>query len=654
MKSRQYQNSTPSNSDITPAPTGLFRKQRPFSQEHTETQAGRAFGSTSKGSSATSSAPAPDLQTQMDTAERLGHNFGNMQVFANSQAPIQPKIQMKRLGVGGAIQREAVAEEELQMKPASGVIQREAAEEEELQMKPASGTIQPALAIGRPGDKYEQEADQVAARVMAMPSPVSQQPVQRQTDSEDETVQSKPLANSITPLVQRQTMEEKEEIQTKPGLQRAANGSVQASKDLESQLQGSKGGGSALPDEVRTFMEPRFGADFSKVRVHTDSQAVQMNRELGAQAFAHGNDIYYGEGKSPNNSHLTAHELTHVVQQTGAVQRKEDTQSAEKTGEKKDEKKDAGKSQKKLSLAKFYRRIDMAQSLIDIVFKKALKYTSEAGVNYKQAYEQFKGALDAQKKFDDSIKQMVMAIAMGAMSGTLGGVLSVMTAGIATPLYQIVANFAKDMAMMAVNVGIEVGKTAVNAQLSGAWANIGDDPLNFYMQANGAIAEDSVSLAQFILDAQNAADQLQEDIDAGNIDPTSDEAKIIGDPFEIVKDAAKIGGNPYAQLQKPRSARDYEAEMWQCWLGTNSGSSAYTVVETPRGAEDWRYEVVNNIGKKIQQRIHAVGGGAWIDEYGGPARRQAEEDAAILTQDLRHGDGKSSQIQELKQKYGLP
>jgi hypothetical protein len=55
-------------------------------------------------------------------------------------------------------------------------------------------------------------------------------------------------------------------------------------------------------------MEPRFGTDFSSVRVHTDSTAVQMNKDLRAQAFAHGSDIYYGAGKSPGNDALTAHE----------------------------------------------------------------------------------------------------------------------------------------------------------------------------------------------------------------------------------------------------------------------------------------------------------------------------------------------------------
>jgi hypothetical protein len=74
-------------------------------------------------------------------------------------------------------------------------------------------------------------------------------------------------------------------------------------------------------------MEPRFGVDFSSVRVHTDSSAVQMNKDLHAQAFTHGSDIYYGAGKSPAKDDLTAHELTHVVQQTGAKKENETIQA---------------------------------------------------------------------------------------------------------------------------------------------------------------------------------------------------------------------------------------------------------------------------------------------------------------------------------------
>lgn len=63
--------------------------------------------------------------------------------------------------------------------------------------------IQPKITVGAPGDKYEQEADQMAAQVMSRAAPVHSPPVQRQAAPEEEEVQTKPLAASITPLVQR-------------------------------------------------------------------------------------------------------------------------------------------------------------------------------------------------------------------------------------------------------------------------------------------------------------------------------------------------------------------------------------------------------------------------------------------------------------------
>ena len=91
----------------------------------------------------------------------------------------------------------------------------------------------------------------------------------------------------------------------------------EATSELESSISAAHGGGQPLPEPVRTYMEPRFGHDFSQVRVHTGSDAMQMNRDVGAKAFTHGTDIYFGAGYSPANLELTAHELTHVVQQTG-------------------------------------------------------------------------------------------------------------------------------------------------------------------------------------------------------------------------------------------------------------------------------------------------------------------------------------------------
>ncbi|MEQ9670400.1 eCIS core domain-containing protein [Coleofasciculus sp. G2-EDA-02] len=180
--------------------------------------------------------------------------------------------------------------------------------------------IQTKLTIGAPGDPYEQEADRVASQVMSMSAPPdSSASVQRRLDTNNPN-QIWQRAQSITPVVQKRI---DPRVQMGQMIQRAAQiDANQASGDLESRLNASKGGGSPLSEDVRGFMEPRFGADFSGVRVHTGGEAVQMNRQLGAQAFTHGSDVYFGAGKSPGNNELTAHELTHVVQQTGVVHRK--------------------------------------------------------------------------------------------------------------------------------------------------------------------------------------------------------------------------------------------------------------------------------------------------------------------------------------------
>jgi hypothetical protein len=91
--------------------------------------------------------------------------------------------------------------------------------------------------------------------------------------------------------------------------------------DMVSEVQRRKGSGSALPDDTRSQMEGYFGADLSGVRVHADGEAASLSRELNAQAFTTGSDIFFGEGRyNPSSSEgmgTLAHELTHVRQQGG-------------------------------------------------------------------------------------------------------------------------------------------------------------------------------------------------------------------------------------------------------------------------------------------------------------------------------------------------
>ena len=199
--------------------------------------------------------------------------------------------------------------------------QQSGEEEKEVDEKSERG-IQTKLTIGAPEDHYEQEADRVARQVMSVGAyrhtPFNSPQVQR-FGQEGNSFKPLYLPQPVTPAVQ---MSVEEQAQMSELIQRTfQGGGNQTSEDLESRLNASKGGGSPLAPEVRDFMEPRFGADFSKVRVHTDGEAVQMNRELSAQAFTHGSDVYFGAGKSPGNNELTAHELTHVVQQSENIQR---------------------------------------------------------------------------------------------------------------------------------------------------------------------------------------------------------------------------------------------------------------------------------------------------------------------------------------------
>ena len=213
------------------------------------------------------------------------------------------------------------------LQPAAPSAKGEAGHQNSLQSKPlplaVSITPLAQRAKHKAADKEEdQERDKPNEVVQARrgSDPVFS-PLQRQLGSEkndDEPVQAKRLDGTSLETLQRQAAAQEEDhdsIQAKSTASLA--GSFDAGTEVESRLSQSKGGGSPLPDPVRAFMEPRFGVDFSHVRVHTGSHAVQMNRAVAAQAFTHGADIYYGAGSSPTNLDLTAHELTHVVQQTG-------------------------------------------------------------------------------------------------------------------------------------------------------------------------------------------------------------------------------------------------------------------------------------------------------------------------------------------------
>ncbi len=209
-------------------------------------------------------------------------------------------------------------------------------------------TIQPKLTIGQPGDKYEQEADATADKVVQRLSIKDTVQAKCNDCEEEDTLQKK--------MDGGEEMKEQEEgIQTKSisasnhgapnistlknrGNQLKSHAINEASPDLENRLNSSKGSGRSLSDNTRSSMESVFGTDFSNVNIHTGSQAVQMNQDLGAQAFTHGSDVFFNRGKyrpeTTEGQRLLGHELTHVVQQGGASQVNHNIQSKSKRSNK--------------------------------------------------------------------------------------------------------------------------------------------------------------------------------------------------------------------------------------------------------------------------------------------------------------------------------
>lgn len=144
-------------------------------------------------------------------------------------------------------------------------------------------SLQPRLRIGATGDHFEREADHFADAIMNMPFDAA-------------------VDRAITPLAGPVG----DGGTVPPAVARVASGE-----------------GSTLDAGVRSFVEPRFGMDFSHVRVHTGTAEAAAADALGARAFTLGNDVVFGRGEYRPMTHagrrLLAHELTHVVQQGEAA-----------------------------------------------------------------------------------------------------------------------------------------------------------------------------------------------------------------------------------------------------------------------------------------------------------------------------------------------
>lgn len=187
--------------------------------------------------------------------------------------------------------------------------------------------VQRRLKIGQPNDPYEREADHVAEQVMRMPEPSPSQPASfsiptngMQIQRADSTHEVELRRQSLDEEKKRKRLEEEGTVSAKesPGETPAL------SPKAESQINNlQSGGGEPLSESARAYFEPRFGQDFSGVRVHHGSQAAESAQAINARAYTTGQDVVFGAGEyTPETTEgktLLAHELTHVVQQSSVL-----------------------------------------------------------------------------------------------------------------------------------------------------------------------------------------------------------------------------------------------------------------------------------------------------------------------------------------------
>ena len=202
-------------------------------------------------------------------------------------------------------------------------------------LKPAGAfrnpRFQAKLEVGQTDDEYEKEADAVADRIMMEPiKDEKDETLQMQSNEEDEMLQMQSI-DEEDKMLQMQLEEEdetlqmqsdeKEVIRTKQVGTTTREGARTASPEMTEMIVSAKGGGSSLDTGIQREMGGKMGASFNDVRVHTDNTAKQLNQDLGAKAFTVGRNIFFNEGQynpaSGEGKRLMAHELTHVMQQTG-------------------------------------------------------------------------------------------------------------------------------------------------------------------------------------------------------------------------------------------------------------------------------------------------------------------------------------------------
>jgi hypothetical protein len=174
--------------------------------------------------------------------------------------------------------------------------------------------IQRKLTVNAPEDAYEQEADRVAEQVMRMPEPGTT--ARPSVSGGVVNIQRACACGGTCDKCKKKQPEDKHAHVQLKAAGPASMEEIEAPPIVHEVLRSS---GQPLDAGTRAFMEPKFGHDFSGVRVHTDARATRSARAVRAKAYTVGHDVVFAAGEHAPGTHegqkLLGHELAHVVQQ---------------------------------------------------------------------------------------------------------------------------------------------------------------------------------------------------------------------------------------------------------------------------------------------------------------------------------------------------
>ncbi|MGB7926301.1 MAG: DUF4157 domain-containing protein, partial [Pyrinomonadaceae bacterium] len=174
--------------------------------------------------------------------------------------------------------------------------------------------LQAKLAVGPPDDPYEREADRVAEQVMRMPDGVAVNRV-----AVGDTLRRKCSCGGAGVDCEECKTSQEAVVVQRVATHDSASSSGGGVPPVVNRVLSSSG--QPLSPSTRAFFEPRFGHDLSTVRVHTDAAAAESARSVNALAYAVGHDVVFDTGRYASETtegrKLLAHELTHVLQQSG-------------------------------------------------------------------------------------------------------------------------------------------------------------------------------------------------------------------------------------------------------------------------------------------------------------------------------------------------